>query len=139
MLNEFEDIHLGARPELFKRARELRQNQTPAEKLLWKFIRNRQLKGFKFRRQHPIFHFIADFYCHEARLIIELDGKYHEYKLQKMDDAERTESLRRMRIRVIRFRNEEVLEDVNKVLRVIVSLLDDVTSPPTPLQIGEGS
>ncbi|MCS4434570.1 endonuclease domain-containing protein [Aquiflexum gelatinilyticum] len=69
-----ENLFYGASPEIFRRARELRKNTTPSENSLWTLLRKKQFEGYKFRRQHPVNKFIADFYCHELRLIIELDG-----------------------------------------------------------------
>lgn len=79
-----ENIHLplfyGASPEIFRRAEILRNNMTGAEQMLWDKINYKQLKGYRFRRQHPINRFIADFYCHKAKLVIELDGNIHDKK-----------------------------------------------------------
>ena len=117
------------------RCRELRKDSTPAEKKLWHEIRNRKLSGWKFLRQHPIFYdlngkesfFIVDFYCHEKKLIIELDGEIH--KRQLIQDAERTDILEKLGLNVIRFRNEEVETDIKKVLRRIVNELKNNSSP----------
>ena len=107
-------------------ARDLRKNQTPEEDLLWRNLRNRKLKGFKFNRQFPIVYgrnfdgtslfFIADFYCHEKKLIVEVDGKIHEF--QKEYDKERDFILNQLGINVIRIKNEE-LENISKVLEKI--------------------
>lgn len=128
-----DDIFYGAPPEIFKRARELRRNQTNTEKLLWNKIRNRQLKGYKFRRQHPLSIYIVDFYCHEARLIVELDGPIHELKGNKDNDKERTRRLNLLGLEVMRFRNEEVEININEVLRKIGAFL------PNPSPNGEGN
>lgn len=64
----------GAPPYIFEKARKLRETMTPAEQILWKYLKKRQLKGCKFRRQHPLSEFIADFYCHSLKLVIEVDG-----------------------------------------------------------------
>lgn len=87
--------HPDLRPtkELIQLARELRRRQTPAEQLLWQLLRNRQLGGFKFRRQHPIGTFIADFFCDDARLIIEVDGAVHQEATQQQLDHQREEIL----------------------------------------------
>ena len=75
MIDTMEDhLHKGANPELFHFARLNRQVQTEAEAILWKCLRNRNLRGFKFRRQHPIADFIADFFCLECNLVVELTG-----------------------------------------------------------------
>jgi len=95
---------------------------TPAEKKLWQRIRKQNL-GVKFRRQHPINRYIADFYCHEARLIVEIDGGYHNDEDQIAYDMGRTRELEEFGIRVIRFTNEEVEMDVEDVLDRIRNFL----------------
>ena len=100
-------------------ARELRQRMTPAEKLLWQRLRNRRVGGLKFRRQHPLGPFIADFYCAVHRLIVEIDGGIHDS--QVLDDLFRTEQLEADDYRVIRFRNEQVLNDIDGVVAAIRS------------------
>ena len=105
--------------------RDLRKNPTKAEKILWKALRNRKLLNMKFRRQQPIFHdltgretfFIADFYCHEKNLIIELDGTIHNFKIKQ--DKERTEILNSLGLRIIRFSNNEVENNLNNVIKKI--------------------
>ena len=115
--------------QIIKFARELRKNQTPAEKLLWANLRNRRLAGHKFLRQHPIaylgynnYHryFIVDFYCAEKKLVIELDGKIHDF--QKEYDENREAILTDLGLKVIRFKNEE-LEDIRNVLDKIKEVL----------------
>jgi very-short-patch-repair endonuclease len=91
------------------RARELRRDQTDAERRLWRMISNRQLGGYKFRRQVPIDRYFADFACVEARLIVELDGGQHSE--QELYDAERTKVLEACGWRVIRFWNHQLSED----------------------------
>ncbi len=100
-----------------QRARELRREMTPAEKTLWNRLRDRQLAGLKFRRQHPLGPFIADFYCAECRLVVEIDGDVHD--LQAQHDLARTERFEEYGYQVIRFRNEQVLNDLNGVLTSI--------------------
>jgi very-short-patch-repair endonuclease len=99
------------------RAKELRKEQTLAERLLWRVLRDRAVNGLKFRRQHPLDGFVLDFFCPEARLCVELDGGIHD--AQQARDAARTAQLEARGIRVIRFRNEEVEEDMPSVLRRI--------------------
>ncbi len=100
------------------RAKELRQEMTNTEKMLWEHLRNHQLSGFKFRRQAPMGHFIADFYCAEYKLIVEIDGDIHD--LQVEQDKLRTEEMENLGYRVIRFRNEQVEKDIESVLRSIL-------------------
>jgi very-short-patch-repair endonuclease len=104
------NLHKGADSKLFYFARQNRQTLTEAEKILWKCLRNRKLRGFKFRRQHPIEHFIADFFCLEYGLVVEVDGGYHNESEQKKYDEGRTFELRELKVKVIRFTNEEVIE-----------------------------
>ncbi|HEX8320668.1 endonuclease domain-containing protein [Longimicrobium sp.] len=95
-------------------ARELRSALTPAEDRLWSAIRKDQLAGLRFRRQHPVGPFILDFYCPRVRLCVELDGGIHEQQRER--DQARTEALATVGVRVIRFRNEEVMNDLAGVL-----------------------
>jgi len=103
--------------QIQQRARELRKEMTPAEKLLWSRLRNKQLRGLKFRRQHPLGPFIADFYCAARRLVVEIDGDIHD--LQPGRDAARTEQFKQYGYRLIRFRNRRVLNDIEEVLLAI--------------------
>ncbi len=116
-------FHQGAKPSTFDHAQELRQRQTKAEKILWSLLRNRQLKGKKFRRQHPILHYVADFYCHESKLVIEVDGNFHKKAEVKLYDQARTTLLNELGITVLRFWNEEVINDAPKVLSKIENYL----------------
>jgi very-short-patch-repair endonuclease len=100
--------------ETLARARELRQDAAPAETKLWWCLRNRRLGGYKFRRQHPVAPFIADFYCSEADLIVELDGDSHA--INETYDAARTKRLERDGYRVIRFTNSDVGKYLDAVL-----------------------
>lgn len=104
--------------------KELRKNPTPAERVLWQLVRNKQLGGFKFRRQHIIDVFIVDFVCINAKLVIEVDGRIHDF--QKEYDEERTKYLNDMGFSVIRFRNEEVLGDINGVKQKIIERLNRI-------------
>lgn len=113
------NLHKMASPKLFEFARVLRQNQTEAENLLWQKIRNKQINNLKFRRQHPLNKYIADFYCHEKKLVIELDGSIHDGKEKKEDDFNRTYVLKEFDITVIRFRNEEVMNTIEFVVEQI--------------------
>ncbi len=111
--------------ELWKKlkplARQMRREPTPAEKLLWQKLRHKQLLGFKFRRQQAIDRFIVDFYCHEARLVVEVDGEIHDYSKEK--DGIRQEFLESLGLRVVRFRNEDVVERMEGVLEDIAGWL----------------
>ena len=102
---------------MLARARQLRREQTPAEALLWEHLRNRRLKGLKFRRQHPVGRFVADFYCAQHHLIVEVDGAVHER--QREYDELRTEELTRDGYRVLRFTDSQVERNLEWVLEQI--------------------
>lgn len=129
--------------ELKARVRELRKNSTDAEQLMWKILHNRGFHDAKFRRQHPKLGFILDFYCHEAKLCVELDGSQHNEDEQVKYDKERTKILNEKQgIHVIRFWNSDILNKTETVLNVLWDLLEErlpaksltPTLPPT----GEG-
>ena len=129
--------------ELKERIRELRKNSTEAEQLMWKILRNRGFHDAKFRRQHPKAGFILDFYCHEAKLYIELDGSQHNEDEQIQYDEERTKILQEQQgIKVIRFWNSDVLNKTEDVLNVLWDLLDERlpanSLTPNPSPVGEG-
>lgn len=113
------------------RAREMRSNPTPAEKKFWSYVRNRKFKGIKFRRQHPFYFdylgnetfYIVDFYSSERKVAIEIDGEIHKYK--RREDKERTEILNLIGIRVIRFKNEEIENNIDEVLKRLEEFIDD--------------
>lgn len=101
-----------------ERAKELRREMTPAEKILWKHLKANRLNGLHFRRQQIIHGYFADFLCHQHDLIVEVDGGIHD--LQQEYDAEGEEYLRSLGFRIIRFRNEEVTKNLEGVLQRIV-------------------
>ena len=108
----------GTTPEIEAAARCLCRNMTPAEQKLWGALKGKKLGGLKFRAQHPVGPFILDFYCPARRLVVELDGGVHEEQADY--DESRTQQLESYGYRVIRFRNEEVLEDLPSVLEQIL-------------------
>jgi very-short-patch-repair endonuclease len=109
-------------PTIISAAQRLRQELTPTEKILWDALKKRQLKGWKFRCQHPIDSFIADFYCPQHRLIVELDGEIHDQQAEY--DEARTEQLNHLGCRVIRFRNQEVMTNLESVLQQITHTIE---------------
>jgi type I restriction enzyme R subunit len=109
-------------------ARELRKEQTAAEQLLWETIRNCKLLGFKFRRQHQIGEYIADFYCHEAQLLIECDGTVHDGDEAWQHDQKRDSYLVGQGLRVLRLRNDEVVHDTAAAIEKISSYLRKMNS-----------
>ena len=122
---------------LLSTARALRKNSSDAERYLWHFVRNRHLGGYRFRRQVPLGRYVADFVCMRARLIVELDGGQHAEHM--LGDFERTQYLARGGFRVIRFWNDEVLQQIEAVLEQILGALIQACPHPGPLpQAGEG-
>ncbi|RDI97627.1 endonuclease domain-containing protein [Dyella solisilvae] len=120
------------------RARGLRAGQTDAEQLLWHHLRNRRLQGWKFRRQHEIGPYIADFVCPDAGLIVELDGGQHGDQLAY--DEVRTRKLQEEGYRVLRFWNNDVLTNTDSVLEVILEALASPGPSPRPSpRRGEGA
>jgi len=126
-------------------ARRMRQEQTPAEAKLWSALRNKQVAGLKFRRQHAVDRYIVDFYCHEMRLVIEVDGPTHDATVE--EDTIRQQVIEDQGIRVLRFGNGEVFEDLPSVLERIMYTAGVVTatasvpngeqaSPTSPLLAG---
>jgi very-short-patch-repair endonuclease len=113
----------GASVEMVEQARRFRQEPTNAEEVLWQMLRDRQLRGIKFRRQTPMGRFILDFYGPAARLVIELDGAVHDQQQER--DAARTAELEVRGFRVIRFRNEEVFQALPSVLDRIVAAVEE--------------
>ena len=113
MRNRREQSHPQTWSRLRDTVRDFRANPTPAEDMLWKALRSRP-GGFKFRRQHAIRQYVVDFYCVEARMIVEVDGPIHEG--QREQDQSRTDFLRTLDLEVLRFRNEDVLTDLRTVL-----------------------
>ncbi len=111
---------------LVKKARHLRRHQTPAEEILWQMLRNRQFLDLKFRRQHQIGLYIADFYCHDARLVIELDGGIHRGSRKR--DRWRDEDLETLGLTVLRIPNQQLLDDPEQVL----DRIRQAAGPPAP-------
>ncbi len=124
-------------------ARELRRKQTPAERKLWSEVRNRKLLGLKFLRQHPVeceidgrkHFFIADFYCAEKRLVIELDGEVHNFQQER--DAERDFIITSLGLRVLRMKNEE-LNDIEQAKQKIEFALSLYSTPSLCIERGQG-
>lgn len=113
-------LHKDIEPTARARARapRLRRESTPPEAILWSRLRRRQLGGLRFRRQHPIGPFIADFYCHDAALVVEIEGATHAGE-QKAADADRDRWMRERHVRVLRVRASDVLTDIDVVMRTI--------------------
>lgn len=128
--------------ELIARARQLRREATTAESLLWELLRDRRLLGRKFRRQHPIGQFIADFFCDDARLIIEIDGAVHREPTQQERDRLREEILREHGFAILRFTNEQIFDHTEQVLQEIAAYVTAHSyEHPSPLSqsLGRGA
>ena len=105
------------RSDLVEKARKLRYNATTGEKRLWKYISRKQIHGYDFDRQTPIDAYIVDFFCKRLRLAIELDGQYHDFKVEY--DERRQNRIQRFGVKVIRFEEKAVLEDIDPILEEI--------------------
>ena len=128
-------MHKPPLPTLTRtRTHQLRADSTDAERKLWECLRGGRLGGFKFRRQHPITPYIADFYCESGKLVIELDGSQHGAEV----DSERTRYLESQGLAVMRFWGNDVLMQTEVVVEAIFNHLDGRTLTPTPLPEGEG-
>ena len=112
-------------PEIKQIVQDLRKNMTPSEVLLWKNLKGKKLDGYKFLRQHPVFYqrnftdlkfFVADFYCADAKLVIELDGKIHDFQMEY--DSWREEIIKSKGLKVLRIKNDELL-NMDKVISKI--------------------
>jgi len=112
-------MYFGAKPDIFKLAKELRKLETVAEKLLWSQLNRNQLLGLQFRRQHPINRFIADFFCPKIKLVIEVDGSIHDIPEYQAHDIGRSEVLNDFGITVIRFTNEQILNEIDSTIKQI--------------------
>jgi very-short-patch-repair endonuclease len=109
----------GASPEIIKRAADLRKNLTESEIALWEKIGRNQVNGLRFKQQHPISKFIVDFYCHKALLVIEVDGAVHNNADVAEHDEGRQHELEKLGLTVLRFTNDEVLNDIDNVIEKI--------------------
>jgi very-short-patch-repair endonuclease len=120
------NMFYGASRNTFEKAHELRMNMTKAEKKVWDELKNRNLFKVRFRRQHPVDIFVVDFYCHELKLAIEIDGNIHLEKEVSEYDEGRTHDIEKFGIKILRFTNDQVFNDtdgvINKILEVISSL-----------------
>jgi len=117
------NMFYGALPIHFELAKELRNNQIEAEIFMWNYLPKTQIKGIRFKRQHPILYFISDFYCHKAKLVIEIDGGYHNMPEQYQYDKNRDSELEDLGLKVIRFTNEQVIFEIEKTLKEIQNVI----------------
>lgn len=129
LLLQDEEMFYGANGNTFRGAADLRKRQTPAEELLWEKLRRKQLNGFRFRRQHPIGKYFADFYCPAAKLVIEVDGGIHDAPDQGKHDARRTTELSGLGLQVLRFSNYRIEQEIDNVIREIRVVLAEHPVP----------
>jgi very-short-patch-repair endonuclease len=131
----------NAKPNIFEKAKDLRNNMTFAELKLWELLKNKQVQGLRFRAQHPIDIFIADFYCHSLKLVIEVDGGVHLSPEQKEYDIGREAEINHWGIKIIRFTNDEIEKEIDEALKIINIIcnkrkLGDGKSPLGDLGVG---
>ena len=116
----------SADPLIFENAKALRKRLTPAEQTFWLRLKER-FAEHKFRRQHPISIYIADFYCHKLKLVIEIDGPIHDSPEAQLNDERRQKDLENLNLIVVRFTNEQIKNDVENVIDSISSVIKKLT------------
>jgi cyclase len=124
-------MHYGASQEIFQIAERLRRDMTEAERIIWERVCKNQL-GVRVRRQHPIWKFIADFYCHELKLVIELDGGIHLRAENKEYDISREVILKELGIEIIRFTNNQAINETDMVLEEIKRTIEILKQKKVP-------
>ncbi len=117
----------GAESRTLRAAGILRKSMTSAELILWKKLKDKNIFKTKFRRQHPIYFFIVDFYCHEYKLVIEVDGEIHDFNDKKEYDLNRTYEIKKFGIEVLRFTNDQVISNTEWVISEIHKVIDQLT------------
>jgi very-short-patch-repair endonuclease len=122
------NMFYGASRNTFEKAHELRRNMTKAEKKIWNELKNKNLFRVRFRRQHPVDIFVVDFYCHELKLAIEIDGSIHLEKEVSEYDVGRTHDIEKFGIKILRFTNDEVLNDINAVINKTLDVISSLAS-----------
>lgn len=119
------NMHYGAAKKTFQLAAYLRNQMTPSENLLWHHLRNSST-GYKFRPQHPIWRFVVDFYCHEVKLVVEVDGSIHDLENIRLNDEDREKILSDFGLKIIRFSNEQVCDHIGFVVDQIQLTIADI-------------
>jgi very-short-patch-repair endonuclease len=134
-INDKISMFYNAKPIIFERAKVMRENMTLAETAVWELLKEKKMLGLRFKPQHPIDIFIADFYCHPLKQVIEIDGGIHKSNDQREYDIGREAELEHWRIKVIRFTNEEVGNDINLIQNKIKQICSERRSElQSPLQ-----
>jgi very-short-patch-repair endonuclease len=123
---------------IHKIAKVLRKRPTDAERLLWKHLKAKQLEGFKFRRQQPIGNYVADFVCFEKRIVVEIDGSQHAVEKEREKDITRDSWFTKQGFKILRFWNNEVMQQTEGVLEVIKNTCLSCPSLTPPTRRGEG-
>jgi len=116
----------GARPLIFERAKYMRLHMTNPEKKLWEHVKKNQILGMRFISQHPISYYIADFYCHKIKLVIEVDGNSHLSEEAQEYDKGRKAEFEKFGITELRFKNEIIINDIDKVIKEITYICKDL-------------
>ena len=119
-------------PKLKEFARQLRNNSTRSEIRLWRYLKGKQMRGYDFHRQKPLLNFIADFYCYELRLVIELDGYTHQFEETIKKDAIKEKELNKVGLSVLRFEDNEVMTTIENVLMTIENYIDNYQAENSP-------
>lgn len=117
------EMFYGAKSKLFQLALEMKLKPTDAEACLWDRLRNNQILGYRFRRQHPLANYIADFYCHRLKLVIEVDGAIHNKPENIGYDIDRDKVMKELGLTILRFSNEDVLERTDDVVSRIIETM----------------
>ena len=127
-------MRINYNPKLKEFARQLRNNSTKAEIRLWQQLKRDQLRGYDFHRQKPIDNYIVDFFCNRLKLAIEVDGYTHQFDEVITKDIIKEKKLNELGVYVLRFHDEEVMNDIDNVIRVIEKYMDEFESghPPSP-------
>lgn len=131
-MREHFPYYYNAQKKTFTNAKRMRKEPTAAEKFLWQILRRKAVQGYKFRRQHPIDRYIADFYCHKAKLVIEADGEVHDLEEVKRKDENRDAVMKKYGLTVLRFKNEDVLFNAHIVVEEIEKHLKLGYHSPSP-------
>lgn len=118
-------MYYGASKDTILKARELRNSMTDAERQLWSRLSKKQFHGYIFRRQHPIDIYIVDFYCHDLKLVVEVDGNIHDTPENRAHDKGRSAELEKFGLKIIRFRNDEVLANMEYVLEKLFKFVEN--------------
>ena len=114
---------------MLERARTLRSSMTKAEIILWSRLRSKQIEGYKFRRQQPLFDYVVDFYCHDLKLIIEVDGEIHSQEENHKYDIKRDNILKLNGYHILRLSNLDVETEINLTISKIQSYINEILSP----------